>query len=310
VPGYYLHNFDPFLIEIRDGIGVRWYGFAYLLAFIAAWLLFRWLTKRTYPELRPEQAGDFVISGIIFGVLLGGRAGYFLFYEPGVIIRDPLALLRVWEGGMSMHGGMAGLIVFTIIYARRRQLSWARLGDNMVVAAPLGFVFTRCANFINGELYGRVTRVAWAVQFPNELYDHPEKAQEAVLRSQSVDPSITDVPSTIVAARENEAIQEILREILSPRHPSQLYHALFEGLLLFGCLFVLQTRARLAPGVVSGLFLIFYGVIRISLEFFRAPDAPLIGALTRGQFLSLFLIGIGGGIVGYCRKRSNVGGRI
>ena len=148
---YYLHNLDPIIFRIYDNVGPRWYGLAYVLAFVSSYFLFFWLSKRGYADLPPQRVSDFITGCALFGVIIGGRLGYVLFYKPEML-REPLSILRVWEGGMSSHGGMLGLLLFTLYYARRHKISWLNLGDNLVVTAPMGLFFGRCANFINAEL--------------------------------------------------------------------------------------------------------------------------------------------------------------
>ena len=167
---YYLHNLDPIIFRIYDNVGPRWYGLAYVLAFVSSYFLFVWLAKRGYADLPPQSVGDFITGCALFGVIIGGRLGYVFFYKPEML-REPLSILRVWEGGMSSHGGMLGILLFTLYYAHRHKISWLNLGDNLVVTAPMGLFFGRCANFINGELYGRIANLPWAMQFPKELLD-------------------------------------------------------------------------------------------------------------------------------------------
>lgn len=291
VLGYYLHHFDPFIFHVTETIGPRWYGMAYVLAFFSGYLLLKYLAGRGYADLPVSRVADFITGCALFGVILGGRLGYVLFYKPEML-RDPVSIVRVWEGGMSSHGGMIGLIVFTLYYALRHKISWLNLGDNLVVVAPIGLFFGRCANFINGELYGRVTTVPWAMQFPKELLDHSAEADKAVAAARSIDPSLTS-PEMIIGAAGRPEIKDVLRPILTPRHPSQLYEAFFEGIVLFAVLWFVRTRMRQPNGVLTGLFFIVYAVCRIVVEYFREPDASLIAGFTRGQFFSFFLIAIG-----------------
>jgi phosphatidylglycerol:prolipoprotein diacylglycerol transferase len=224
-------------------------------------------------------------------VILGGRLGYVFFYKPEML-RDPASIIRVWEGGMSSHGGMLGLLLFTLYYARRHTLSWLNLGDNLVVTAPIGLFFGRCANFINGELYGRPSTVPWAIQFPKELLDRSAEADQAISQLQSVDPSLA-TPEAIVDAAGRPEVKQVLRSILTPRHASQLYEAFLEGIALFVILWFVRTRSRQPNGVLTGLFFVCYAIFRIVVEYFREPDASLIAGFTRGQFFSFFLIAIG-----------------
>jgi len=219
------------------------------------------------------------------------------------MLREPLSILRVWEGGMSSHGGMIGLLLFTFYYAHRHKISWMNLGDNLVVTAPLGLFFGRCANFINGELYGRITNLPWAIQFPKELLDHPAEADRAIAMCTHIDPSLTTPDAIIGAAHGQPQVATALRSILTPRHPSQLYEAFFEGIVLFAILWLVRTRVRQPNGVLTGLFFILYAVFRIIIEYFREPDATLIGSFTRGQFFSFFLIIIGVAFIAAAKMR-------
>ncbi|MEY2561031.1 MAG: phosphatidylglycerol---prolipoprotein diacylglyceryl transferase [Verrucomicrobiota bacterium] len=291
---YYLHNLDPFIFRLWGNVGPRWYGMAYVLAFVFAYLLLRVLSRRGYLDLSQAALGDFVTWVALFGVMIGGRLGYVLLYKPGML-RDPLSILRVWEGGMSSHGGILGVVIFTLIYSRRHKLPWTNPGDNLCVAAPIGLFLGRCANFINGELYGRIAAVPWAVQFPKELLDlqNADEADRALAACQQIDPSLRSVESIIEAVRTNPRIADILRGIITPRHPSQLYEALLEGVVLFSILWFVRTRFRTPNGFITGVFLVVYSILRIIVENFREPDASLVGPLTRGQFFSLFTIVIG-----------------
>jgi len=161
------------------------------------------------------------------------------------------------------------------------------------VAAPIGLFLVRCANFINGELYGRATNVFWAMQFPKELTENVGEAERAIMACRQIDPSLTSSDAIVAAVRHQPQVKEILRGILTPRHPSQLYEAFFEGVVLFVILWFVRRRMRQPNGVLTGLFFIFYAILRIFVENFREPDASLIGGFTRGQFFSFFLIAIG-----------------
>ena len=302
---HYLVDFDPFIFRLWDNIGPRWYGLAYVLAFACAYWVYLYLTKRGCADLSPAKVADFILGNAIFGVLLGGRLGFVLFYRPEML-REPLSIFRVWEGGMSSHGGMFGIIIFSFLYAHRHKLSLANLGDNLVVAAPIGLFFGRCANFINGELYGRVTNVSWAMQFPKELFDRPDEADRAIAACSRIDPSLVTLDGIVAAAHRPASggqVKEILRGILTPRHPSQLYEAFFEGIVLFSILWFVRTRARQPNGVLIGLFFTCYAIFRIVIENFREPDATLIGPFTRGQFFSFFLIAIGLAFIAVAKMR-------
>jgi phosphatidylglycerol:prolipoprotein diacylglycerol transferase len=289
---YYVHDLNPLIFRLWDNVGPRWYGLAYVLAFVCGYAVFRLLAKRGYADLPVAKVGDFITGAALFGVILGGRLGYVLFYKPEML-REPMSILRVWEGGMSSHGGMLGLLAFTFYYAWRHKISWMNLGDNLVVTAPIGLFFGRCANFINGELYGRATNVSWAMQFPKELTENIGEAQRAITACRQIDPTLTSSDAVVAAVRHEPQVKEVLRGILTPRHPSQLYEAFFEGIVLFAILWLVRTRMRQPNGVLTGLFFICYAIFRIIVENFREPDASLIAGFTRGQFFSFFLIAIG-----------------
>ena len=291
---YYLHKLDPFIFHVTETFGPRWYGMAYVCAFICGYALLLRLSKRGYADLPAQQVGDFITWAAMFGVMLGGRVGYVLFYRPEML-RDPLSVLRVWEGGMSAHGGMIGLVLFTLYYSRRHRMSWTNLGDNLCVVAPIGLFFGRCANFINGELYGRPLNAAWAMQFPKELLEsgNDEAAARAVALSQQIDPGFSTPEAIVEAVQTNPQVEAALRTVLTPRHPSQLYEAFLEGIVLFVILWIVRTRMRQPNGVLTGLFFVCYSVFRIAAENFREPDAGMVGMFTRGQFFSLFLFLLG-----------------
>ncbi len=299
---YYLHDLNPLIFRIYDNVGPRWYGLAYVLAFISSYLLFFWLAKRGFADLPAERVGDFITGCALFGVIIGGRLGYVFFYKPEML-REPLSILRVWEGGMASHGGMLGLLLFTFYYSHRHKVSWTNLGDNLVVTAPIGLFFGRCANFINGELYGRITNLPWAMQFPKELLDHPAEADRAIATCTHIDPSLTTPDAIISAVQHQPQVATALRSILTPRHPTQLYEAFFEGIVLLAVLWFVRTRTRQPNGVLTGLFFVLYAIFRIVIEYFREPDAALIGPFTRGQFFSFFLIAIGIGFIAFAKTR-------
>lgn len=297
----YVHDLNPVILKITEAIQLRWYGLAYLLGFVAGFYLLRSLARRGLWVLKPGQAGDFIAAAALFGVFLGGRLGYILFYqipEAGWarLMEDPLMLVRVWEGGMASHGGILGLMVFTWFYARKHGVTWTGLGDGLCVVAPVGLFCGRMANFINGELYGRAagSGVQWAMKFPMSLEEEPREVQEAAWQScTAVEPGLANargLAELVTASRENDEVKETLAEFLTARHPSQLYEALLEGGLLFLILWLVRIRFRNAPdGLMTALFFGFYALFRIVCEQFREPDAAMVGALTKGQFYSVFM---------------------
>jgi phosphatidylglycerol:prolipoprotein diacylglycerol transferase len=297
----YIHDLNPVALPIYGNLAVRWYGLAYLAGFVAGFLLLRHLARRSLWVLKPEKTADFIAAAAMFGVFLGGRLGYVFFYqlpEQGwsKILSDPLMIFRVWEGGMASHGGILGLVIFTWVYAKKEKVTWTGLGDGLCVVAPLGLFFGRVANFINGELYGRIVEgvVPWAVRFPLSLMKEPESVQrDAWQACAEIEPSLADAQSmdTLIAvARKNPEVSQTLGDYLPPRHPSQIYEALLEGALLFAILWWVRTRYKNAPdGLLTGLFFALYAGFRIFGEQFREPDAALVGSFTRGQFFSLFM---------------------
>lgn len=266
---YWVHHWDPFVVRFTDNFGIRYYGLAYLLGFLAAaWLLVRY-AKAGRSAVPAPKVGDFMVA-LVVGVLVGGRLGYFLLYQPGELLAHPWSLLRVWEGGMASHGGFVGVALALAWYSRHERVPFLHLADLVVSAAPLGLFFGRLANFINGELWGKVSAVRWAVVFPESA-----------------------LPGTPVA-------------LIPPRHPSQLYEAALEGVLLFVFVqlrFWRSKTAQVTPGRLSGEFLLAYAVARAIGEVFREPDAGLILGLSRGTFYSIFLVLAGAGLIGFSIRR-------
>ena len=240
---------DPVIVEVGP-FAIRWYALSYVAGILLVWRYMVWLARRRPGDPTPEVIDDFVIWATI-GVVLGGRLGYVLFYKPGFYLDNPLAAFALWQGGMSFHGGLVGVVAAVWLFARRRRLDWVVLGDITVCGVPIGLFLGRLANFVNGELYGRVT----------------------------------DSPLGMVFPRAGPL----------PRHPSQIYEAFFEGLVLFAVLLWCATRTRSLSvrGRLSGIFLIGYGTARIFAEFFRQPDAHLgflVVGTTMGQWLSVPLV--------------------
>ena len=256
--GFWVHDLSPFLVRFSENFGIRYYGLAYLLGFASAgWLLHLYHRAGRSP-LNLNAVTDFVLY-LVMGVIIGGRLGYFLLYQTQSMLSDPLALFRVWEGGMASHGGFFGVFVAILLFARFRQVGFLQLADLVVTVAPIGLLFGRIANFINGELWGKVSHVSWAVIFPQSA-----------------------APGTPL-------------ELIPARHPSQLYEAGLEGLLMLAFAqwrFWKTDAARLQPGRIAGEFLIAYSLARAIGEMFREPDpgVSLLFGLSRGTFYSLFLV--------------------
>ncbi|ODU23942.1 MAG: prolipoprotein diacylglyceryl transferase [Verrucomicrobia bacterium SCN 57-15] len=266
---YWVHDLSPFVVRFSDSVGIRYYGLAYVLAFVVAVLLLRHYWRAGRSPVEPKiQPG--LMTAIIVGVLVGGRLGYFLFYSPATLLRQPFTLFRVWDGGMASHGGFVGVCLALIWFVRKHRLPWRSTADVLVTLAPPGLFFGRLANFINGELWGKVSHAPWAVIFP-------------------------------ASAPSGTPLAEI-----PPRHPSQLYEAALEGLLLAAYTQLRFWRSdvtREKPGWLTGEFLILYAAVRAVCEIFREPDAPLLFGLSRGTFYSLFLV-IGGLVVLVVSRRT------
>ena len=243
---------DPVLVQIGP-FAIRWYALAYIGGLVLGWQYLRRIVQRPGWRMTPEDVDDLLVY-VTLGVVLGGRIGYVLFYQPGYYLGHPLEALAVWQGGMSFHGGMLGSILAMLLFAWRRGLPALDVLDGVATVAPIGLFFGRLANFVNGELWGRTTDLPWGMVFPHA---GPE-----------------------------------------PRHPSQLYEAFLEGLVLF---LILDRLARLPRtpetyGRLGGAFLLGYGLFRFLIEFAREPDVQLgflVGGLTMGQLLSLPMIAVG-----------------
>jgi len=266
---YWVNRLDPVMIHIHGDFGIRYYGVAYLLAFVIGALLLRWYYCAGKSPLAPHQLGT-VMTALILGVLLGGRLGYMILYAWPEFIREPWMAFRIWDGGMSSHGGFIGVALALVWLAFKLDVHFLRLGDVLCAIAPIGLFLGRIANFVNGELWGKVATVPWAVVFPK-----------------SVSPG---TPLNLIA----------------PRHPSQIYEALLEGALLLAYTQwrVWSTDALKTPGRLSGEFLALYAIVRIAGEQFREPDAGLIFGMSRGIFFSLFLLAAGMVVIGHGMRAS------
>jgi phosphatidylglycerol:prolipoprotein diacylglycerol transferase len=301
---YYLHDLSPHVIKLFGGLAIHWYGLAYVLGFYFTYLVMRFLARRGLSELQPGQVADFITLVAFFGVVRGGRLRYKLLYNFDEFIRAPWIFFLINQGGMASHGGILGVVLFTLWYARKHKISWTGLGDTLVCGAPLGLFLGRLANFINGELFGRVTTVSWAVKFPTELLHEDYLAQGG--QPIQIPQNLQHSPDIIRWFEENAGGRPQLDALLHPRHPSQLYEAFGEGLLITVILLTLRLKfPRLPHGLLTGLFFLLYAVARISLENLRQPDhgsTPIWG-LTKGQFFSVFMIFIGLAFVVYALLR-------
>ena len=251
---------------------LRWYSLAYLAGiFVGYWYLLKLIKQPGSPMAR-RHADDMVFYAAL-GIILGGRLGYVLFYNLGHYLEYPLDILKLWDGGMSFHGGVIGTTLGILYLARKEKLPWLRLHDYVACCVPFGLFFGRLANFVNAELWGAPTGVPWAIRFPE-----------------------------VIAG---------LSALGPPRHPSQLYEAILEGAVLFAILAWMfwKTQARYEPGKLVGAFLFFYGLFRFAVEFVREPDAQFAGTIIEatglhmGQWLSLPMILAGLYLILTAKKR-------
>ena len=277
-------DIDPAIFTVAIGefeFSLRWYAVAYILGLLIGWWLIVRLMHRPglWPDkrapMKPEEP-EALLTWMVIGVVLGGRLGYVLFYEPGRFAANPVDILKVWSGGMSFHGGFLGVVLGVILFTRRHAIPLLQTADAVALAAPVGIFLGRIANFINGELYGRPTDVPWAMQFPGHNPD---------------------------GSRNWEALT-------APSHPSQLYEAALEGLLLFAVMWLLALRFGWLkrPGSLTGVFFLGYGAARFVVEFFRMPDDHLTEmvatyGVSMGQLLSLPMIAVGIGFLIVASRR-------
>ncbi len=245
----FINNFDPVAIQIFS-IEIRWYSLAYIFGILIGWL---YCKKILIKDKNISKLFDDLISYLIIGIILGGRLGYVIFYNLEYFLSNPIEILMIWQGGMSFHGGLLGVLASTIIYAKKHNVNKFIFLDLIAGSAPIGIFLGRIANFLNSELYGRETDILWSVIFTR--------------------------------------IDNITR------HPSQIYEALLEGVILFFILFFfIKKNYLLKPGLISSLFLIFYSLFRFLVEFFRVPDEQvgfIYLNLTIGQIISLIFLAFG-----------------
>ena len=276
-------NIDPIIFTIGP-FSLHWYGAMYLLGVIGALLLARYRIKNRATGWTYNQVENLLFWGFI-GLFIGGRVGYILFYNFQAFIADPLTLFKVWEGGMSFHGGLIGALIVIAIFAIKTQKTFFNVADFVAPLIPIGLGFGRMGNFINGELWGRVTDSPIGMLFPTSKW------------------------ADLVFIKNHPEWLQLFNECggVLPRHPSQLYEMLFEGIILFIILncFIRKTRPQ---GSISGLFLLCYGIFRFTIEFFRQPDEQLglfINVISMGQILSLPMIILGALLIYLAYKYPN-----
>lgn len=329
----YVHDLSPFILKFPatalwgDQFGFRWYGFSYMLGFICAYRLIIWFAGRQRAGLTENMVADFITYAAI-GVLAGGRLGYCVFYDPNLIFSFKSAfpfwgVLAVNEGGMASHGGLIGVILACILFARKNGLNYAYLLDLASITGPLGFLFGRIANFINGELVGRIAPESfnYSVKFPSDILNWPNynfdrlaslsSSVEKIGIDQNKWSELLSSFRTDISAREqvysalyriiheiqngNSVLKETISTVLDARYPSQLIASLTEGLFSFAILFFLARKER-KPGFIAASFAIVYAAARIFNEQFREPDIQIgyqLWGLTRGQWLSVGLFAVG-----------------
>lgn len=322
-----VHDLSPFMFKITETFGPRWYGFSYLLGFILAYILISWLSQRQQAGLTREQVSDFV-TYCAFGTMIGGRLGYCVFYDPELFWsfswNFPFwKILAVHEGGMASHGGIIGIVAACWLYGRKHRINWVYLLDIVAISGPVGVFFGRIANFINGELVGRIapSDFPYGVKFPTDITNWPvyefDRLSTLTPVVEKMDISSSKWLELIgsfrnnIASRDevygilnkiifeiqhkNVAVKEAIAPLLDYRYPSQLFAAATEGLFTFLLLFILARKPHKA-GFVASSFVICYAAVRIFDEMFRMPDIQIgfqLFGLTRGQWLSIAMILIG-----------------
>lgn len=300
------HDLSPFVVRISGSLGIRWYGLAYVAGFVIAWLALKALAKRKLILIPPGAVADLILAQVI-GVMVGGRIGYVLLYQPSMLVNPPWwDIFDITSGGMASHGGMVGIIVASWWAARRYKVPALHVLDCTAAASLPGVVLGRLANFINAELLGKVVAPPgepapwWAVRYPQELLDRPTPAQEHhIITTLGIAPE-NYIPATralIESIQRGDAdALAIVEPILSARHPSQLYQAAAEGLLTLAIVILVWRKPR-KPGVILATVLITYAIARVATEFIRLPDAHLaiqrFAGLSRGQWLSLVMLTAG-----------------
>ena len=317
------HDLSPFVWRISGNFGIRWYGVAYVLGFLIAWLWLRALAKRKLILLKPEDVPDVILAQVI-GVMVGGRLGYVLFYEPSLLTGFHRAFpfwdaINITNGGMASHGGMIGILLASWWAARRFKVPTLHVLDCIGSVAPAGAFLGRLANFVNGELLGKIVAPPgepapwWSVRFPTELVDRADPTQIRrfietfrVPIGEDPAPYIRRVIDQINAGSAD--MRTAIEPLLNARHPSQLYQAFTEGIVTLVVVWFIWRKPR-RPGVVIGAGLITYAIGRIATEFIRLPDAQFaVGrplGLSRGQWFSVAMLVVGIGILIYARARKN-----
>lgn len=318
------HDLSPYVVRLSGDFGIRWYGVSYLLGWAIAILLLKWMARKRWVLLAPEGVFDFMLT-LFFGMVVGGRLGYVLVYQPTLFMHfEPTfpwwGVLDIAHGGMASHGGMVGLVLACVVWARKmrragiKQASALHLMDCVALTAPPGIALGRIANFINGELLGKVVAgpgepaPSWAVRFPQELLERrgelnlseeqQTKLAEIVGRVIRPGETVDSAIGRIIEAVQNgsTSLKAEITPLLSARHPSQFYQAFAEGVVVMLVLWWIWRRPR-KPGVALAWFLIVYGIGRVATEFWRLPDAHLhlqrIAGLSRGQWLSVGMVAIG-----------------
>ena len=325
-----LHTLDPFIFEFSPGVGPRWYGTAYLSGFLLGWIISRWLATSGRLPMSARQVGD-LVTGAVVGVIVGGRLGHCIFYEPHLLVQFASTfpfwgVLELHKGGMASHGGVIGVTIAVLMFARREKIAFLTLADGIAFVVPWGLMFGRLANWVNGELWGRMLPAEmqanspwWSVKYPRELelfttlpasFEPLRELAPGTERGSDY----AFIEWTIATAYDHahashDEVVRVITPVLTAYYPSQFFQAIAEGPALLLLMSLVWLKPRRA-GVIGAVFLAGYGALRFATEQFREPDngVAMVGSLTLPMLLSISMIVAGAGFFAMSRRSPLIGG--